>query len=68
MEGLAACGPSFGVPAVAERAVEFVERALRGEKSSGPASKCLTDCLGGRFTQGVKLRVSRLSAICDVRE
>ena len=27
-----------------------------------------TRCLEGRFTQGVKLGVSRLAAICDVRE
>ena len=31
VEGLAACGLSFGVLAAAERAVELVERALHGE-------------------------------------
>jgi hypothetical protein len=28
----------------------------------------LNHSLEGRFTQGVKLRMSRLAAICDVRE
>jgi hypothetical protein len=33
-----------------------------------PAPNCGTYRLGGRFTEGVSLRVPRLAAICDVRE
>ena len=41
---------------------------VRNPRGTSDRAGVLTDYLGSRFTQGVKLPVSRLAAICGVRE